>query len=168
MLLKTKFKYSFLSFIAILSLASCDKLFVYDEYKQVPTTWSSKQPFVFEYEVTDTINPYNHFINLRVNNEFPFNNLFLIVETEFPGNKISIDTVQYLMAAPDGKILGNGISDVKESKLWFRENVPFSERGLHKFKISHAVRELGKVDGVKELKGVTEVGYRIEKIKNNE
>lgn len=168
MLLRTKLKYSILSLVVILSLISCDNSFVYDEYQDVNGTWKANEPFVFEYEATDTVNPYNHFINLRVNKDFPFNNLFLIVETEFPNKHISIDTVQYQMAAPDGKLLGNGFSDIKESKLWFKENTSFSHTGIHKFKISQAVRELGKVDGVKELNGVTEVGFRIEKMNNNE
>lgn len=168
MLLRTKLKYSILSFVAILSVISCDKSFVYDKYEQVNGKWNAKQPLVFEYEVTDTINPYNYFINLRVNNDYPFNNLFLVVETEFPNKQISIDTIQYQMASPNGKILGKGFSDTKESKLWFKENTAFSELGVHKFKISQAVRELGKVEGVQELNGVTEVGFRIEKIDNNE
>ena len=168
MLLRTKLRYSILSFVLILSVISCDNSFVYDKYEQVNGKWNAKQPFIFEYEVTDTINPYNYFINLRVNKDFPFNNLFLIVETEFPNKQISIDTIQYQMASPDGKILGKGFSDTKESKLWFRENTAFSELGVHKFKVSQAVRELGKVEGVQELDGVTEVGFRIEKINNNE
>jgi len=163
-------KLFYLALILLLSfnLVSCDNTFVYDKYKPVTSSWNAAQPFVFEYEATDTITPYNYFINLRVNHDFPFNNLFLIVETEFPNQQISVDTVQYQMAAPDGTILGHGFSDVKESKLWFKQTKPFSELGVHKFKISQAVRELGKVDGVTELKGITEVGFRIEKIKNND
>jgi len=168
MLLKNKFKLSIISFTAIFSLISCDNSFVYDQYEQVNGTWNVNQPFTFEYEAIDTVNPYDYFINLRVNKDFPYNNLFLIVETEFPSQQITIDTIQYQMAEPDGKLLGKGFSDTKESKLWFRENTAFSEKGLHKFKISQAVRELGKVDGVKELKGVTEVGFRIEKKNDDE
>ncbi|UYW02641.1 gliding motility lipoprotein GldH [Flavobacterium agricola] len=152
----------------VFCFASCDKHFVYDQYQQTNGTWEANNPFVFEYEALDTLTPYNYFINLRVNKDFPYNNLFLIVETELPSQKTLIDTVQYLMAAPDGELLGNGFSDVKESKLWFKEQVPFTEKGLHKIKISQAVRELGKVNGVQELKGITEVGFRIEKIDNND
>ena len=65
------------------------------------------------------------------------------------------------MAAPDGTLLGNGFTDIKESKLYFKENVKF--RGKYKLNIKQAVRESGKVPGVTALEGITEVGLRIEK-----
>jgi gliding motility-associated lipoprotein GldH len=167
MLLRNKVQTLVLSLILALSIVSCDNSFVYDQYTELNGKWLANEPITFEYEATDTIKPYNYFVTTRLNNEYPYNNLFLIVETQFPNKQITIDTVQYQMAAADGTILGNGFSDIKESKLWFKENVPFSELGKHTFKISQAVRELGKVDGVKELKGITEIGFRIEKINNN-
>jgi hypothetical protein len=36
--------------------------------------------------------------------------------------------------------------------------------GAYKVHIKQAVRQTGKVSGVKELKGITDVGFRIEKI----
>jgi hypothetical protein len=65
------------------------------------------------------------------------------------------------MANPDGTLLGEGFTDIKESKLFFKENVKF--RGKYKVHIKHAVRQTGKVPGVTLLEGITEVGLRIEK-----
>ena len=84
-----------------------------------------------------------------------------------PGKKptFTVDTLEYLMAKPDGTLLGEGFSDVKESKLWYLENFRFKRAGKYNVEIVQAVRETGKVDGVSELKGITELGLRIEKIK---
>ena len=69
------------------------------------------------------------------------------------------------MANPDGTLMGEGFSDVKESKLWYLENHKFKRAGKYNVEIVQAVRETGKVEGVAELKGITELGLRIEKTK---
>jgi gliding motility-associated lipoprotein GldH len=88
--------------------------------------------------------------------------LFLIVAIEMPNGFTKVDTLEYQMADPDGSLLGDGFSDIKESKLFYKENVRF--RGKYKVHIKQAVRENGKVPGVKELKGITDVGFRIENL----
>jgi hypothetical protein len=50
-------------------------------------------------------------------------------------------------------------SDIKESKLFYKENVRF--RG--KYKMNQAVRENGKVPGVTNLEGITDVGLELKK-----
>ena len=52
----------------------------------------------------------------------------------------------------------------KENKLFFKQNTSFTQKGIYKINIKHAVRQTGKIVGEKELKGVTEVGFRIESI----
>jgi gliding motility-associated lipoprotein GldH len=67
------------------------------------------------------------------------------------------------MANPDGTLLGQGITDVKESKLFFKENFKFQKVGSYKIKIQQAVRKTGKIVGDQKLDGITAVGLRIEK-----
>ena len=82
---------------------------------------------------------------------------------EEPGTKVTkVDTLEYQMANPDGSLMGNGFSDIKESKLWYKEKVRFPKVGKYTVKIQQAVRQAGQVPGVPELDGVTEVGFRIE------
>jgi gliding motility-associated lipoprotein GldH len=86
--------------------------------------------------------------------------LFLIVAIEMPNGFTKVDTLEYEMAKPDGTLLGNGFTDIKESKLYYREGVKF--RGKYKVHIKQAVRESGKIPGVEALDGITDVGFRIE------
>jgi hypothetical protein len=60
--------------------------------------------------------------------------------------------------------LGEGFTDIKENKLIFKQKAVFNQKGIYKISIQQAVRETGKIVGEKELKGVTEVGFRIESI----
>jgi gliding motility-associated lipoprotein GldH len=67
------------------------------------------------------------------------------------------------MADVSGKFLGTGLTEIKESKLFYKENVVFPSSGDYKISISQAMRKIGEIDGVKTLEGITEVGFRIEK-----
>jgi gliding motility-associated lipoprotein GldH len=67
------------------------------------------------------------------------------------------------MAEPTGEWLGTGLGSVKESKLWFQENIVFPDSGVYKVNISHAMRRNGDVEGLHVLEGITDVGLEIEK-----
>ncbi|MBP4138934.1 MULTISPECIES: gliding motility lipoprotein GldH [Flavobacterium] len=141
-------------------LFSCDKKRVFDQYKSVGSAWHKDSIVTFDLPVLDSTKRYDLFVNLRDNNNYPFNNLFLIVAIETPNGFTKVDTLEYLMANPDGTLLGEGFSDIKESKLYFKEGVKF--RGKYKVHIKQAVRESGKIPGVQALEGITDVGFRIE------
>ena len=154
-------KNSALLLLVMIIFASCDKKRVFDEYKSVGNAWHKDSIVTFNLPELDSTKRYNLFVNLRANNDYQFNNLFLIVALELPNGFTKVDTLEYQMAEPDGTLLGNGFSDLKESKLFYKENVRF--RSKYKVYIKQAVRENGKILGVKALDGITEVGFRIEK-----
>lgn len=156
-------KSSLLFFLMVSALFSCDKKRVFDEYKFVGTSWNKDSIVSFDLPKLDVTKKYNLFINVRDNQDYPYNNLFLIVSMEQPNKKTTIDTLEYAMANPDGTLLGEGFTDVKESKLFYKENRIFIS-GDYKIHIKQAVRETGKVAGVEKLDGITEVGFRIENL----
>ena len=142
--------------------ASCDKKRVFDEYKPLDGTWNKDSIVSFEFEQKDTVSAYNMFINIRNNHDYPFNNIFLIVQIEQPDNVVKTDTLEYQMANPDGTLMGEGFTDIKESRLWYKENERLPKPGTYKVNIQQAVRQVGQVPGVQELDGITEIGFRIE------
>jgi gliding motility-associated lipoprotein GldH len=158
------------SFLLILLLAfifiSCDSDRVFDDYKSITSQWNKDSILTFNIKNIDTLQSYNLFINVRNNNDFEYSNLFLISEIQFPQGKVITDTLEYEMAAPNGKWLGTGFGDVKENKLWYKEKVRFPESGKYKVSIKHAMRKNGSEQGIENLKGITEIGFRIEKILN--
>ncbi|UWY29159.1 gliding motility lipoprotein GldH [Flavobacterium sp. TR2] len=155
-----RIKNSGILLLAAILLFSCDKKRVFDEYKSVGSAWHKDSIVSFDLPVLDSTKKYNLFVNIRDNNNYPFNNLFLIVSMEMPNGFTKVDTLEYQMAEPDGTLLGNGFSDIKESKLYYKEDVKF--RGKYKVHIKQAVRQSGKIPGVEALQGITDVGFRIE------
>lgn len=148
-----------------LLFTSCSEVnnVVYDKYEATNGEWKKEDVKVFVFEVNDTVSTHNIFLNVRVNKNYPYSNMFVIFKIYQPDSSVLADTLQYQMAKPDGTLLGSGFSDLKESKLWLKEDFRFSEQGNYKFTIEQAVRELGQVEGVSSLKGISELGIRIEK-----
>jgi gliding motility-associated lipoprotein GldH len=145
-------------------IISCDKKRVFDEYQSVGSTWNMKKEVVFELPKMDTLKKYNLFINLRANDNYKFNNLFLIVSLEQPNGLTKVDTLEYEMADVNGTLLGEGFSDIKESKLYYKESVKFKASENNKIHIKQAVRQTGKIEGIQDLEGITEVGFRVESL----
>lgn len=152
-----------LLFLITLSLFSCDDERVFDEYKNLNGSWKINDTISFNFEQKDTLKPYNLFLNIRSNNDYPYSNLFLIVSLKQPGNSIKTDTLEYEMANPDGSLMGEGFSDIKESKLWYLEKFKFKKPGKYSVTVLQAVRQTGEISGVQDLKGITDLGFRIEK-----
>ena len=149
---------------------SCDSNRIYDEYKSVPNQWHKDSIISFNVIPPDSINNYNLFVNLRNTNEYKYSNLFLIVEMDYPNGKTVKDTLEYKMADPSGKFLGTGFTDIKENKLWYKGHEKpfvFNEMGEYKIQIQHAMRQNGQVNGIENLEGITDIGFRIENAKTN-
>ena len=159
-----RIKNSLLCFLLALLIISCDKKSVFDEYKSVGNAWNRDSIITFKLPKLESEKNYNLFVNVRDNNDYPFDNLFLIVSLEQPNKKVVVDTLEYKMANPDGTLMGDGFSDIKESKLFYKEKVAFKLKGDYKVHIQQAVRQTGKVSGVDDLKGITEVGFRVESL----
>ena len=153
-----------LSLFLLITLVSCDANRVFDEYSSIPNGyWGKENPFRFSFPVQDTIHKHHLFINLRNNNNYQFSNLFLITQLHFPNGQKIIDTLEYDMANVKGEFLGTGFTEIKESKLFYKENITFPISGNYSIKISQAMRKSNEIDGINNLEGVTDVGFRIEK-----
>lgn len=148
---------------AVILIYGCDKNRYFDDYINLDGKWKNSEKINFNFDQKDTINLYNMFITIRNNNDYPFNNLFVIVKLNQPNKEIKVDTLEYQMADVDGTLLGEGITDTKHSKLWYKKNYKFPKSGKYSISIEQANREIGKVNGVEDLEGITEVGFRVEK-----
>lgn len=154
----------FFAFISLLS--SCNQNLVFSEYKTVDNNkWHKDISVNFNVEVKDTLSNNAIYINLRNDKDYDFNNIFLIVGVDYPNKTKVIDTLEYKMTDDKGYYLGTGFTDIKENKLEFKENIIFPTKGTYKFSIQHAMRKIGKENGVDYLEGVTDVGIEIEKVK---
>ncbi len=149
---------------ALIVLSSCDDKTVQTQHFPFASLgWPIKDAITFNIKAPDTIQSYNMFINLRNNQEYAFDNLWIVSELQHPFGKVVIDTLQYKMATPSGDFLGKSSSGVYENKLWLVEGVRFRESGTYKLSLRHVMRKNNEVNGVDYLSGVLDIGYSLEK-----
>ncbi len=156
-----------LTFLSLLLLTiSCSENLVVSRYEATDSgNWNKDDIIEFSFSEIDTLSKHHMFLNIRNDDSYPYSNLFLIAELNFPNGKTIRDTLEYEMAKPDGQWLGKGYGSIKENKLWYKENIVFPVNGVYTLLVSHAMRKNGKVEGVVDLQGITDVGFEIERSK---
>ncbi len=153
-------------FLLFILMVSCGEGLVKSEFQSIDSAmWSKDDVLEFSFSEMDTIQDYDMFINVRNDNSFPYNNLFLISNLKSPDGESVTDTLEYEMALPNGTWLGKGYGSIKENKLWFKEKIVFASSGVYTLRISHAMRKNGEVNGVINLEGITDIGFEIVKSK---
>lgn len=151
--------------VLLFVIQACQSDIVYNTYQTVEDAhWKHNQEMRFEMDLKDTINRYNLFINIRNNKDYEYSNLFLITQMTFPNQVKVVDTLEYEMTNSEGKFLGSGFSDLKENKLFYKENVRFKESGTYLFTVRQAMRRRNEVVSL-QLNGITDVGISVEKAK---
>ena len=151
-------------FLLYISIIACDKNRVFDTYVTLETEgWGKEDLVSFQFDMMDSLGNYDLFIQVRNTNEFEYSNLYLITELQYPSGFHVVDTLEYKMTDSYGRWLGAGFTDIKENKLFYKENFIFLETGTYGVNIQQAMRKRNELDGVQNLKGVSDIGFRVEK-----
>lgn len=144
-------------------LSSCNKNIGYTTYQTLSKEGMTSTPYVFELsDLSFDNNPQNLFVRLRNDNSFAFANIFLICTLKAGDNLVLQDTLEFSMAAPDGTWLGTGFTEVKESKLRWKEGVVIPMGKPLLIGIGQAMRKSGTTNGISTLQGILSVGVSIE------
>ena len=153
-----------LVFIFTVIFLGCNDNIIYGEFINLGNSWSlnKKAMFTIDKSFFNTENKYNIYIHLRNNNEYQYNNIFLIGSIKDSINIIEKDTLEYAMADSEGMWLGKGFLSLKESKLWWKSNFKFPEVNALTFEIHQVTRKNGNQYPDNELKGIIDIGLSIE------
>ena len=143
--------------LVMIFMSSCDDLRYFEENKPIENgEWDQNQALSFLVNIEDTLQPYNVYINVRNAGTYRYSNLYLFVNSHLPGGQIQRDTLECILAAPDGQWLGEGLGDIKDSRILFKNGVVFPQQGEYRFEIIQAMR-------ISPLPGIMDTGIRLEK-----
>lgn len=146
-----------------LVIFSCDSNVEFLKYNSVNGVWHKDSLQEFSFELNET-NEYNTFVNLRINEEYKFSNIFLITTLKDSLNILSKDTLQFKLADKSGKFIGKKRINLVDNKLLHKKQLKLERNKKYFLSIEHAMRVINKVGGLENLQGVIDVGYKIEKI----
>lgn len=146
---------------AFVLFSACTQQAIYREDQNIPNGWALNDTLRFKID-QPLSKPSNIYIHLRNNHDYPFANIFLVVNRQEGDSLFRADTLEYAMATPSGEWLGTGFSSVKENKLEWKTNWQPQGNPPYVFEIAQANRANGKLKGADTLTGIVSVGVSIE------
>jgi gliding motility-associated lipoprotein GldH len=155
----------FLFFLLIVLLWSCDSDRLYEKNHDFDTrAWLSGDKPSFEFIVSDTLQAYNLYCNIRNSVDYPYSRIFMTYSLQdSSGTSVSKNLISaFLFEEKTGKPLGSsGLGDVYDQRVSILKNYQFKTPGTYTMKFEQFMR-------TDTLSGVLAVGFRLETAAPNE
>lgn len=120
---------------------SCRKDVVYSKYVKFENDeWKRSDTAKFELEIEDTHSLYNLYLNIRHAEGYPFNNLYVFVQTHYPDGTFKQDTLEIVLADSKGKWYGEGLGDIFDLSAPLKQNFRFVQKGRYHINFIQAMR----------------------------
>ena len=120
---------------------SCNKNVVFSEYTKIPEEgWKTENKLTYTVDIKDNKPFHNVFLTVRHADSYPFSNLFVFLTTTYPDGKISVDTLECVLADKKGKWQGDGAGDLWDNKIPLKQNLVFPQAGKYTFTFEQGMR----------------------------
>ncbi|HMK03109.1 MAG TPA: gliding motility lipoprotein GldH [Ferruginibacter sp.] len=141
-----------------LQLFSCTQTDVFEKNTVIPKyEWQSSFKATGSFLIKDTVSAYNIYLVLRHTDAYKYNNVWLNIGLQPPGDSLHIQKVDLQLGDDVNGWEGSGMNDIWEvRKLLNGQPRRFKQGGNYNFSISHIMRD-------NPLLNVMSVGLRIEK-----
>lgn len=128
--------------------------------QNVNNRWEKRVSHNFDININDFQKQKNIIFIVRNNNNYPYSNIRLIATLEHDKKAVSVDTLNYVLAKPNGEWLGTGFGEAKEALFQYKLNYNFPQNGKYKLKVVQAMRR-------NILPGIEDIGIKIQNVKAN-
>ncbi len=143
--------------IIMLLSVSCSRQTVFQDHEAIPSSdWFIDNKINFSVEINDTAQIHELYLMVRNTTDYPYRNLFIFLDIEFPDQRTLRDTIECMLAKTDGQWTGKGFGKIRSNEFLFRDDVWFPMQGLYTFRMQHGMRE-------EPLRGISDVGIRIQR-----
>ncbi len=134
---------------------SCGSSYDYEaHYPLKGEAWNMEDQPAFVFEIKDTSTPYAFKLNFRYTDLFPYQDIFLFLQTTFPDGSCSQDTLHCFLFEADGKPLGKG-QRIKELEVNY-SLLRFPMPGKYAMRFTQGLR-------TDKVKGVASFGMALKK-----
>ena len=151
--------YFFLLLFAIPALiSSCKQVAVYEKNTSIPHyKWQQNFAATGSFIIKDTLSAYNIYIVIRHTDAYKYNNIWLNVGLQSPGDTMFFQNVNLSLANDASGWEGTGMNDIWEvRKIINGQPRRFIKNGEYKFSITHIMRD-------NPLPDIMSAGLRVQK-----
>lgn len=143
--------------VVLLLLLSCSKSKVFDDIQSTGSKgWDASNPLRFSFQIDDTLSSHRFSMHVRNDIDYRYSNLYVFLQTRFPNGNITRDTIECILAGPDGKWHGKASGKYREHLIMLNPGIRFPLPGTYTIDIEQAMRH-------QLLAGISDIGIRIEK-----
>lgn len=140
--------------LVVVLLSSCGPKVIYENQIDIPEKWAYKDSLVYEFEVSDTLQPYDITLDIKHDATFGYENLYIYAVTVFPEGRRSSNPVSLQLANSSGDWIGKCSSDRCQTDILIANTSYFKAVGKYKIIIcQHSRQNL--------LEGIRSVGLKI-------
>lgn len=141
-----------------LQLFSCTQINTFEKNVNIPKfEWRSDFAVKGSFIVKDTSHTYNTYIILRHTDAYKYNNIWLNVAIQPPGDSLHNLKVDLQLGTDAKGWFGTGMNDIWEIRqLLFNQPMKFKKSGTYNFSITQIMRD-------DPLRAVMSAGLRVEK-----
>ena len=134
--------------VLLLTVASCRRGVFYEEILPVKNeTWTLDDTLHFTFDITDTMQYYTIYMDIRNSIDYEMQNLYLFMDSEDPRGNVNRDTLEFLLADAHGNWVGKGNGRLKDYQYLFYPKVRFPYSGTYRFSFVQAMRT-EKLEGI--------------------
>ena len=142
----------------LLLFASCTQLDVFEKNTPIPDyNWKSGFAATGSFTIKDTASTYNISLVLRHNDAYKYNNIWLNIGLQYPGDSMRYRKFELQLATDASGWEGSGMNDIWEVRKPL-ELLKFKKQGNYIFNITQIMRD-------NPLQHVMSAGLRVQKVK---
>ena len=139
-------------------MAGCGTLDVYEKTVSFPDhEWKTINKPSFTFAIEDTVSAYHIFIILRHEDAYHYNNIWVNITTQAPGDTTRTQLVNITLADNKKGWLGTGMDDIFDHRARITRSPIKLKKGNYTFTLQQNMRE-------EPLQFVLNAGIRVEKV----
>lgn len=140
-----------------LFISGCEQSRVFDKNESLAKEgWFYGEQKVFEVEILDTAIAYNMYVNIRHTDQYPYNNLWLKLNTKLPDGNIQENKINVELSTPTGEWTGNCIDGICYSTVLVQHNFSLLQKGKYTFTLEQDMR-------MNPIPYLLDIGVKVEK-----
>jgi gliding motility-associated lipoprotein GldH len=147
-----------IALLVLLTTFACKENFYYESDKVLNADqWVYQDSLNFTFAIVDTTNLYNIHLDITHSTEYPYQNIYLQIATQYPSGKRIKERLPIDFADKTGRWYGDCNSEWCKIRVNLQENAFFSSPGDHTITLEQYMR-------MEPLPGIRELSLKLEDI----
>ena len=154
-MMRKKINLLFIITVLLAGFTSCNSDVIYDNNQSfVDNTWSYDDAKEFSFEIKDSATLAKISLNFRNTIDYQYSNIIMYLHMTYPNSYEHTDTLEFFIAQPNGKWLGECSGTVVENQALIAQG-RFNDPGIYTYKIEQAMFN-------NDLEEMLDVGLKVE------